>query len=132
MTHSGSKVRSVTIRGVDAPMPMPLHTGSGALTSAPLVLIDLETSAGTIGRAYLFALTRQNLKPIAALVQAMGEMIVGDQVAPLEIERKLRQKYALLGVHNIVLIAMSGIDMATWDAHAQELGQPLARVLGGT
>ena len=95
-------------------------------------MIDLQTSAGTVGRAYLFALTRENVKPIAALVQAMGDMIVGDQVAPFEIERKLRRKYALLGVHNIVLIAMSGIDMAAWDAHAQELGQPLARVLGGT
>ena len=59
-------------------------------------------------------------------------MIVGDPVAPFEIERKLRQKYALLGVHNVVLFAMSGIDMAAWDAHAQHAGQPLVRVLGGT
>jgi mandelate racemase len=113
-------------------MAMPLHASIGALTSAPLVLIDLETSAGTVGRAYLFAFTRATVKPIAALVQAMGEMIVGDPVAPLDIERKLRAKYALLGVHNIVLIAMSGIDVAAWDAHAQHLDQPLVRALGGT
>ena len=37
-----------------------------------------------------------------------------------------------LGVHNIVLFAMSGIDMAAWDALGQALGQPLARLLGGT
>ena len=132
MTHPEPTVRRVVVRCVDAPMSTPLHTSSGALTSAPLVLIDVETSAGTVGRAYLFAFTRANLKPIAALVQAMGEMITGDPVAPFEIERKLRQKYALLGVHNVVLIAMSGIDMAIWDAHAQHLGQPLACVLGGT
>src|SRR5262245_5377234 len=71
-------VRSVVVRGVDAPMAMPLHASTGALTSAPLVLIDLETSAGTVGRAYLFAFTRANVKPVAALVEAMGEMIVGD------------------------------------------------------
>ncbi|MBV9190573.1 MAG: mandelate racemase, partial [Betaproteobacteria bacterium] len=40
-------------------------------------------------------------------------------------------RYALLGVHNIVLMAMAGIDMAAWDALAQSLGQPLVRVLGG-
>jgi mandelate racemase len=62
----------------------------------------------------------------------MGEMIAGDPVAPLDIERKLRAKYALLGVHNIVLLAMSGIDVAAWDAHAQHLHQPLVRALGGT
>jgi mandelate racemase len=34
-------------------------------------------------------------------------------------------------VHNIVLFAMSGIDMAAWDALGQGLGQPLATLLGG-
>jgi mandelate racemase len=33
-------------------------------------------------------------------------------------------------VHNIVLFAMSGIDMAAWDALGQALGQPLVRLLG--
>src|SRR6185503_7510876 len=47
-------------------------------------------------------------------------------------EKKLRARYALLGVHNIVLMAMSGIDMAAWDALGQSLGQPLVRMLGGT
>ncbi len=58
-------------------------------------------------------------------------MIAGDPVVPFAIERKLRARYTLLGVHNIVLFAMSGIDMAAWDALGQSLNQPLARVLGG-
>src|SRR5213075_650604 len=57
-------------------------------------------------------------------------MLKGDAVAPLDIERKLRARYTLLGVHNIVLFAMSGIDMAAWDAYAQSLNQPLVRLLG--
>ncbi|HYD58448.1 MAG TPA: enolase C-terminal domain-like protein, partial [Burkholderiales bacterium] len=82
--------------------------------------------------SYLFALARPHLAPIAALVQAMAEMVKGDPVAPMDLERKLRGRYALLGVHNIVLFAMAGIDMAAWDAHAKALGQPLAKVLGAT
>jgi mandelate racemase len=132
MKDAEPTVRSVVVRVVDAPMSMPLHASIGALTSAPLVLIDLTTSAGAVGRAYLFAFTRATAKAIAVLLETMGEMIVGDPVAPFEIERKLRQKYALLGVHNVVLIAMSGIDTAVWDAHAQHLDQPLVRALGGT
>jgi mandelate racemase len=96
------------------------------------VLIDLQTSAGTTGHAYLFAFTRDNLRPLAALVETMGQMIAGDPLAPSDIAAKLRRQYTLLGIHNIVLIAMSGLDMAAWDAMAQELGQPLARVLGGS
>jgi mandelate racemase len=99
---------------------------------APLILLDLETSAGITGRSYLFAVARAHLKPIVALVEAMAGMIQGDVAAPFAIEKKLRQKYALLGVHNIVLFAMSGIDMALWDAYAQSLGQPLVTVLGGS
>jgi len=124
-------IRSLTVRAVAAPMRLPLSTSTGAIGTAPLVLIDLETSAGITGRAYLFAVTAANLKPIVALVEAMGELLAGDAVAPFEIEKKLRKKYTLLGVHNIVLFAISGIDMAAWDAYAQSLGQPLVCVLGG-
>src|SRR6185436_7154135 len=100
--------------------------------SAILVLIDLETTAGITGRAYLQSYTKASLKAIVNLVEAMGEMIAGDSVAPFEIEKKLRQKFTLLGVHNMVLFAMAGIDMAAWDALAQSVDQPLVTLLGGT
>jgi mandelate racemase len=124
------KIRAIRTRAVAAPMKRPLATSIGALTVAPLLLIDLQTDAGTVGRSYLFALGKHNLAPIAELVKAMAAMVEGDEVAPLDLERKLRARYALLGVHNIVLFAMSGIDMAAWDAVGQSLGQPLARLLG--
>src|SRR5690554_1340333 len=74
---------------------------------------------------------QQNLKPLAALVELMGEMLKGDAVLPFDIEAKLRKRHTLLGVHNVVLFAMSGIDMAAWDALAQSMKQPLVRLLGG-
>src|SRR4051794_10283866 len=119
MTNAKLNVQSIRVRSVAVPMRLPLKTSTGAIGIAPLVLIDLETSGGITGRAYLFALERANLKPIAALVEAMGELILGDAIVPFDIERKLRKKYTLLGVHNIVLFAMAGIDMAAWDAYAQ-------------
>jgi mandelate racemase len=126
------KIREVRVRAVAAPMKRPLATSTGKLTVAPLVLIDLETDTGVTGRAYLFAIGRHNLAPIAKLVEAMAEMVKGDEVAPFDLERKLRARYTLLGVHNIVLFAMAGIDMAAWDALGHSLGQPLARLLGST
>ena len=124
------KITHIRCRAVSAPMKRPLATSVATLTTSALLLIDLETDAGIVGRSYLFGMGRQNLPPMASLVAAMTEMVKGDEVAPLEIERKLRARYALLGVHNVVLIAMAGIDMAAWDAFAQSLGQPLVRVLG--
>jgi mandelate racemase len=126
------RIRAIRVRGVAVPMKRPLATSTGAVSVAPLLLLDLETDGGIVGRSYLFGIGKHNLAPIAKLVEAMAGMVQGDAVAPYDIEKKLRAKYTLLGVHNIVLFAMSGIDMAAWDALGQVLGQPLARLLGGT
>lgn len=124
------KVRSLRVRAVVAPMKRPLAVSTGKVAESALLLLDLQTDEGVTGRSYLVAFGRHNLAPIAALVEAMAQMIKGDEVAPLDIERKLRARYALLGVHNIVLFAMSGIDMAAWDALGQAQGRPLVRLLG--
>jgi len=124
------KIRNLRLRAVAAPMKRPLATSIASVTVAPLLLIDLETDDGIVGRSYLFALAKHHLPPLAKLLEAMAEMVKGDEVAPLDLERKLRARYALLGVHNMVLFAMAGIDMAAWDALGQALRLPLVRLLG--
>src|SRR5512135_1033465 len=124
-------IKSVAVRAVAAPMRRPLTTSTGAVSVAPLLLVDLKTDGGIVGRSYLFSISRNNLRPLAALVEAMGEMVQGDAVAPFEIEKKLRARHTLLGVHNVVLFAMAAIDMCAWDALGQALGQPVVRLLGG-
>jgi mandelate racemase len=131
MKDSKLAIRRIRARPVLVPMKLPLHTASGAIDQAALVLLDLETAAGITGRAYLFAPAPAHLAPIVALVEAMSEMLAGDAVVPFEIEKKLRTRHKLLGVHNIVLFAMSGIDMAAWDVVGQSLNQPLTTLLGG-
>ena len=126
------KIKTIRVRAVAAPVKRPLQTASGTVSAAALLLLDLETDGGIVGRSYLFSPGKPHLPAIAKLVEAMAEMLKGDAVAPFDIEKKLRARYALLGVHNIVLFAMSGIDMAAWDALGQALGQPLVRLLGAT
>jgi mandelate racemase len=124
------KITHIRVRAVSAPMKRPLATSTGKVATAALLLIDLETDQGVVGRSYLFGIGRQNLAPIAKVLDVMAEMVKGDEVAPFDLEKKLRARHALLGVHNIILFAMAGIDMAAWDALAQSLGRPLVRVLG--
>lgn len=125
------KIRRVKARPVHVPIKLPLQTATGAIDRAALVLVDLETDGGITGRSYLFAIGPAHLQPIVALVDAMSGMLAGDEVAPFDIEKKLRAKYTLLGVHNIVLFAMSAIDMCGWDALGQAMKQPVTRLLGG-
>jgi mandelate racemase len=125
------KIQSIAVRAVVVPMRRPLQTSIATVGVAPLLLVDLKTSGGIVGRSYLFMMSRQHMKPVVALIDAMAEMLKGDTVAPFEIEKKLRARYALLGVHNMVLFAMAAIDMCAWDALGQALGQPVVRLLGG-
>ena len=126
------RIRAVQARAVAAPMKRPLATSTGKLTESALLLVDLETDEGIVGRSYLFGIGKHNLPPIAKLVEAMSGMLAGDPLVPFDIERKLRARYTLLGVHNMVLFAMAGIDMAAWDALGQLQKLPLVTLLGGS
>lgn len=130
--NDGPVITSVTARAVTPPLARPLFVATGSVEHAALVLIDIETNAGTIGRSYVFAFTSHVQAALVELINGMGAMIIGDSVCPYDIERKLRAKHRLLGLHNVVLFAISGIDMAVWDAHAQFVGLPLVRALGGS
>ena len=125
------RIKRFAARPVMAPMSMPLQTSSGAVATAPLVLIDCETEQGVSGHGYIFALTPAALKSLAEMVKAMSDLLIGDELVPFEIERKLTQKFTLLGLAGVQRLAQSGIDIAAWDALARARNLPLARLLGG-
>ena len=95
------------------------------------MLIDLHTDTDVVGRAYLMAFRKDMLKPLIGCVEALAGLIRDDPLAPLEIHAKLNQSLTLLGTPGLVGLALSGIDMAAWDAYAQSLGVPLVEALGG-
>ncbi|MGE0737324.1 MAG: enolase C-terminal domain-like protein [Alphaproteobacteria bacterium] len=132
MARSPLTVRSVVARAVNVPMARPLQTGGGTIASMPLVLIDLMTDQGIVGRSYVFCYTPAAAGPTAQLVQNIGAWLQSDAVAPADIERKLQKRFRLLGAQGLTGIAMAGIDSAAWDALAKAQKLPLVRLLGGT
>lgn len=125
-------IRSIRARGVLAPFKRPLHSASGQMAQAALVLVDLETDAGVTGRSYLFAFSPGMLKPIVGCIETLDELLRGDALAPLDIERKVRKQFVLFDTPGILGLAISGVDMCAWDALARVRGVPLAQLLGGS
>ncbi len=121
----------IVARPVLVPMRRPLTTGSGAVAIAPLVLIDLHTDAGIIGHAYVFALTALALKPLVETILALKALVVGQRLAPVELDAALRRRFTLLGTPGLLGIALAGLDMAAWDCLAKVHAVPLAVLLGG-
>jgi mandelate racemase len=125
-------VRSVRATPVEVPMARPLGTSAQTIRTAPLLLIDLETEEGVTGRAYLFCYTRAAAAPISHMLEDAVDAVKGNRVAPLEIAAKLARRYRLIGVQGIVRMALSGLDVACWDALALAAGLPLVSYLGAT
>jgi mandelate racemase len=123
-------VRGITSTGVELPMTVPLGTSRGAITKAAFLLIDVQTEEGITGRAYLFCYVREAASAVAAFLNEVLAVTKGERVAPIDLWNKLSKRFALIGVQGIVRMAMSGFDVACWDALAQGAGQPLASLLG--
>jgi mandelate racemase len=112
-------------------MRRPLVTSGGSITHAPFVLLDLETDEGVSGRAYLFAYSDLGARTLRQLLAGMLDMVRGDAVAPVTVAQKLSARFTLIGREGLPTLAMSGVDMALWDALAHAARLPLARLLGG-
>ena len=126
------RIKQLKVRAVRVPMPDPHQTASGTVSESPLVLTDLVTDAGTVGHSIVFTYTTVALEPTARLVQSMESLVVGEPLAPLDLENKLSRRFRLLGTQGLVGMALAAIDMAVWDALARSHGLPLFALLGGS
>lgn len=124
-------IRALSATPVEVPMSFPLGTSAATLRTAPLLLIDLQTEEGITGRAYLFCYVRAAAAAIARMLEEVQRTVQGDVVAPADLWAKLARRFTLIGAQGIVRMAMSGLDMACWDALAIAAGKPLATLLGG-
>jgi mandelate racemase len=124
-------VRAIHARGVEVPMKLPLGTSAATIRSAPLLLVDLETEEGVTGHSYLFCYLPAAAGAIATMLGEVERAVKGERVAPSDLWAKLARRFKLIGVQGIVRMAMSGFDVACWDALALAAGKPLVTLLGG-
>ena len=124
-------IQDLHARPVMAPLARPITTSSASIPEAPLVLIDLTCDHDITGRAYVFAYTKTALRPLTQVLTNIADLIRGDEVAPLDVWNKLDRTFRLLGKQGLLGMALSGLDMALWDALGKSAGLPVARLLGG-
>jgi mandelate racemase len=123
-------IRAIRCVGVEVPMTYALGTSRGTITKAPLLLIDLDTEEGVTGRSYLWCYFPAAIPAIAHILREVEHVVKGDRVAPADLWSRLHERFALIGVQGIVRMAMSGFDVAAWDALAIAANLPLATLIG--
>ena len=125
-------IRAIRSIGVEVPMTYALGTSRGVITKAPLLLIDLETEEGVTGHSYLWCYFPAAMPAIAKILEEVARVVEGERLAPADLWSKLAERFALIGVQDIVRMAMAGFDVAAWDALAIAAGWPLATLIGSS
>jgi len=123
-------VRAIRATPVEVPLTFVLGTSMGAVCKAPLLLIDLETAEGVTGRSYLFCYLPAAAPAIVSLLGEIETLTRNQRLDPPALWAKLATRFTLIGVQGIVRMAMSGFDVAAWDALAIAAQMPLAKFIG--
>jgi mandelate racemase len=125
-------LRNLRARPVVLKLKRPVVARIATLTDWPMILIDLETEEGITGRAYLEPYVVKSMRYLVPALHDMGEMLKGRTLAPFELYHAARKSLHFVGYQGLAMIAVSGLDMAAWDALAKAAGVPLCVLLGGT
>jgi mandelate racemase len=124
--------RSIRARPVVLKLKRPVVARIATLTDWPMILIDLTTEEGIVGRSYLEPYSVKSMRYLVPALHDFGEMLKGRRVAPFELYDAARKSLHFVGYEGMSMIAVSGLDMAAWDALAKAAGVPLCVLLGGS
>jgi mandelate racemase len=124
--------KSIRARAVVLKLKRPIVAKIATIPDWPLILIDLFTEEGVIGRSYLEPYTIKTMRYLIPALQDFGEMLRGRRVAPAELYDLARRSLHFVGYEGQSMIAVSGLDMAAWDALAKASNVPLCVLLGGS
>jgi mandelate racemase len=124
--------KSITARAVVLKLKRPVVARIATISEWPLILIDIFTEEGIVGRSYLEPYTIKTMRYLVPALQDFGELLKGRRVAPLELYDVARKSLHFVGYQGQSMVAVSGLDMAAWDALAKASGVPLCVLLGGS
>lgn len=130
-TTKALTIRSLRARAVSAPLARPLRTAVGSIPVSPLLLLDVESEQGPVGRAYIFGYTTLTLRAMKALAEDLEELLRGRAAHPSALYDELVAHFRLAGRQGLLGMVLSGIDMALWDLQGRAAGRPVVELLGG-
>jgi mandelate racemase len=124
--------KEIKARPVICKLTRPAVARIGAMTHLPMILIDLFTEEGVVGRSYLKPYLPKAMKYLIPALLDFGEMLKGRRVSPVDLYETARKSLHFVGYQGLSMIAVAGLDMAAWDALAKAADVPLCVLLGGS
>ena len=89
-------LKSIRARPVVLKLKRPVVARIATLTDWPLILIDLHTEEGVIGRSYLEPYVPKSMRYLIPAVHDLGEMLKGRRLAPSKFTKRAANRFISL------------------------------------
>lgn len=127
----GETIAAVECIPLEVPFRRPLGTSAARLTHAPLLALNVRSSGGLVGHAYVFCYRTSGTRAVLEVMRDMAQVVAGLAIDPRAVAALVERRFALVGVVGVVRMAASVLDMALWDIVAKAAGGPLWKILDG-
>jgi hypothetical protein len=89
--------KEIKARPVICKLTRPAVARIGAMTHLPIILIDLFTEEGVVGRSYLKPYLPKSMKYLIPALLDFGEMLKGRRVSPVDLYETARKSLHFVG-----------------------------------
>ncbi|MEE2637575.1 MAG: mandelate racemase, partial [Acidobacteriota bacterium] len=93
--------RSLTARPVLLPLARPVVARIATITEWPLILIDVQTEEGVVGRSYLEPYIPKAMRYLVPALQDLGELLRGQPVVPVDLFDTSRKSLHFVGYEGL-------------------------------
>src|SRR5579862_266963 len=132
MSYARLTLKEISARPIVLGLKQPIVAKIATIAEWPMILIDLMTEEGIVGRSYLEPYLVKSMRYLVPALHDLGTALKGRPVAPIELFDAARKSLHFVGYEGMSMIAASGLDMACWDALAKAANFPLCVLLGGS
>ena len=113
------------------PLPSPIMSGLGPLTTTGVLLVRLETDAGLVGENLVFTLNNRRLPVLDEMVCSLAPLIEGrDPTFSARFWSDAWRDINFVGHKGVPVMGISAIDGALWDVRGKAAGLPIHRLIG--
>ena len=103
LTFKGIRARPVVLK-----LKRPVVARIATITDWPLILIDLYTEEGVVGRSYLEPYVVKSMRYLIPALQDLGDMLKGRRIAPVELYDAARKSLHFVSYEGMSMIAVFG------------------------
>src|SRR5579862_4115938 len=132
MSYARLTLKEISARPIVLGLKQPIVAKIATIAEWPMILIDLMTEEGIVGRSYLEPYLVKSMRYLVPALHDLGTALKGRRLAPVDLFDAARKSLHFVGYEGLSMIAASGLDMAAWDALAKAAKLPLCVLLGGS